>query len=84
MNDSQPTGAINDSKPADLTLGTTVLLPPVIWSGSSRATDYRLARRNGETVLQACYTEYGHHIGTGHTVGCRNEWRDIPTVELPT
>jgi len=36
---------------------------------------YRLARRNGELVLQGCFywrcvQEYGH------------EWRDVPTVEL--
>ena len=36
---------------------------------------YRLARRNGELVLQGCFCwtcgrEYGH------------EWRDVPTIEL--
>jgi hypothetical protein len=39
------------------------------------AKAYRLARRNGELVLQGCFQwtqgrDYGH------------EWRDVPTVEL--
>ena len=40
-----------------------------------QAKAYRLARRNGKLVLQACFqwtqgTDYGH------------EWRDIPIVNL--
>ena len=53
--------------------GTIKLSAARIEDNVARA--YRLARRNGELVLQACFqwtqgTDYGH------------EWRDVPTVDL--
>lgn len=63
---------------ADLRIGTDFTMSTITAARveSSVPVQYRLARRNGNLILQGCYQWQQGFDSSGF------EWRDIPTLDL--